>query len=353
MNLKYSEAELLASASKCKTRSEWRAQNLSHYEAALNRREIWLKVISVLPDSGRAYYEDAELIEHAKLFTRRSLWQKFGLKEIERGEPSHWLAARNRGKEFYARCCAHMPEHCYTDDELRASAKKFETRGAWKKGDVNCYQSAITKPVFDECVAHMRPAANPFASDYIIYAYEFDDRSCYVGLTFVPEQRKAGHQSRGPVFDKVQTGAVPTYKVLEDGLTCQQAIAAEERWQAHYAAQGWLGLHIARAGSLGSIKVAARWTKEAVLEDAKRFQTKQEWIDGSQGSYRTAKREGWFEEAAAHMPKRNAAHLVGRTVSVESREKMRQAKLGKKHSAAHRQKQSEGIKSAWYARRPA
>lgn len=44
-----------------------------------------------------------------------------------------------------------------------------------------------------------------------------------------------------------------------------------------------------------------RWTKEAVLKEAKKYKTATEWHAKGGGSYRKAKAEGWWDEATAHM----------------------------------------------------
>lgn len=223
----------------------------------------------------------------------------------------------------------------YTDQDLLDSARRYQTRGEWKLHDKNACQMARLRPIWDECVAHMRPAANPFATDYTIYAYEFSDGYAYVGLTVVPENRKMSHASRGPVFNHTRICPSPVYKALITGLSFTDAIAAEGKWQAAYKEKGWLGLHKAKAGSLGSIKTASKWSKEAIMAEARKYKTKQAWIDGSQMSYRIAKREGWFEEASAHMPKRMLGVGAGVAKTPEAREKMRQAKLGKSQSPEH------------------
>jgi hypothetical protein len=43
------------------------------------------------------------------------------------------------------------------------------------------------------------------------------------------------------------------------------------------------------------------WTKERVLEDARRFPYQAKWIKGSPTSYSIAKKNGWVKEACAHM----------------------------------------------------
>ncbi len=43
-----------------------------------------------------------------------------------------------------------------------------------------------------------------------------------------------------------------------------------------------------------------KWTKDAVLADAKQYQTRAEWRKHSR-AYAMATRQGWLEEATAHM----------------------------------------------------
>ncbi len=226
-------------------------------------------------------------------------------------------------------CCAHMAKrkpptlgkYRYSDDTLLQSARKFETRGAWKNADKPCYHAALSRPIWDECVAHMRPAANPFASDYVIYAYEFTDKHVYVGLTVVPENRKYMHTCRGPVFEHTKLCPSKEYRILQEKLAWKDAGLAEDEWQKYYASEGWTALHSAKAGSLGGIH-GSKWTKELVIADARQYATRQEWIKNGRFAYNLAKREGWFDEAVAHMPRRVLGVGAGIPKSVEARAKM-------------------------------
>ena len=83
------------------------------------------------------------------------------------------------------------------------------------------------------------------------------------------------------------------------------------------------------------------------MAEALKYQTRQEWIDKSSMSYRIAKREGWFELASAHMPRRVLGIGLGRTVSLETRQKQREAKLGHKQSVAQREARSAALKARW------
>lgn len=301
-------------------------------------------------------YSDDDLLQHAKHFATRKEWEEFGQKEVDQGKPSHHRVASKRGTEFYRQCCAHMPDlrgthrtYKYSDDGLLASARRFQTRGEWKTKAYNHYQVARLRPIWDECVSHMRPAANPFAKDYLVYAYEFSDGHCYVGLTFVPENRKFAHAARGPVYQHRNVCPNPEFKVLESGLYYTEVGAAETKWQSAYVEKGWKPLHVAKAGSLGSMH--RKWTKEAVLAKAKEFRTKMEWHDNDLYTYLLAQKTGWFDQAVAHMPRRVLGVGVGREVSQATRDKQSAAKTGVKHLAQHRANQSVATKKWWADRR--
>lgn len=196
----------------------------------------------------------------------------------------------------------------------------------------------------------MTPKVHPYSHAYYIYAFEFSDRHVYVGLSF-RSQRKTEHAVRGPVFDHKQLCAAYAYKELEVEIaTPSQAQVAEAKWLDHYRKEGWTLLNSNRAGGLGTVR-AVRWTKDAVLAEARKYSTKQAWIDGAQLSYRIAKREGWFDEASAHMPKRDARHLVGRAVSKATRAKQSAAKVGSTLTTEHREKIAASVKERWAARR--
>jgi len=51
---------------------------------------------------------------------------------------------------------------------------------------------------------------------------------------------------------------------------------------------------------------SGHWTRETCLADARTFQTKREWQIASKGAYDKARKSGWYEECCAHMPERSS-----------------------------------------------
>lgn len=211
----------------------------------------------------------------------------------------------------------------YTDQQLIDSAKKYQHKGQWKKGDYNHYQAAKSRPeVFKLAIAHMTPDSHPYSGAYTIYAYEFFDNTAYVGLTFRPQQRHFQHMQTGCVYRHSKKCPNPILKQLEVDLkNPQEASDRENFWIGHYREQGWRMLNTSAGGSLGTVR-CIQWTKEAVLTDAKRYTYRKEWLTNSQVAYRVAKQNDWFEIATAHMPLRDTRSMIGRSFSEETRQRM-------------------------------
>lgn len=207
----------------------------------------------------------------------------------------------------------------YSDEEALESASRFSYRKDWRSSDPRLCKAifARNKDLYRRCVAHMRPAPNPFAGSYVIYAFEFSDGFAYVGLTYDIERRKKGHQIKGPVFNHIKcTGLDPILKILQCNIaTPVDAKEAEAMWQSRYSAH-WKPLHSASPGALGMGLV---WTPKKLREDALRFNSKTEWARKSQGAYQASKRLAIFSECTAHMPIRKRS--IKRKLTLEHREK--------------------------------
>jgi len=246
--------------------------------------------------------------------------------------------------------------HQWTEDEIIAVAANYKHKGDWKRSSDRlhsaAYQATFRRPgLLVRASAHMTPKSSPYSGSYIIYAFEFTDSHAYIGLTFTPAARFAQHMARGPVFEHIKICSAYTYKILRSGLNSpQEAIEHERHWIKWYQ-KDWILLNAAPGGGLGTVQLT-KWTRESVIAEARKYASKQEWIDSSQFTYRLAKREGWFDEASAHMPRRVLGIGVGRKVSQATRRKQRQAKLGTVHTKQHRKNQSKAIK-AWWVRQNA
>lgn len=55
-------------------------------------------------------------------------------------------------------------------------------------------------------------------------------------------------------------------------------------------------------------RALTKWTKERVVESAKKYKTSREWATGQGSAYNAARKNGWLREASAHFPKYISSH---------------------------------------------
>jgi predicted GIY-YIG superfamily endonuclease len=194
--------------------------------------------------------------------------------------------------------------------------KKYKPRGHWRKD--NCHTAALSckskkefllkfpgassashkKGWFQEITQHMEPSGNKYKR--LIYAFEFADRSVYVGLTLNYSDRYSGHKQRSKWYKhKKKHGIVYNFikfNVLHESSEAQKK---EKEMIEDYRKMGWHILNKAKPGALGGNVV--KWTLKECLRDAKRFTTVSKWMRASSGAYKSATKNGWLEKCTKHM----------------------------------------------------
>lgn len=353
---KYTKEHIIEVAKTCKDHADFCNQHrkLYHY-AWVNGWSSDLKALLPPGAHNQPAYEESELAEDAKKYTSRDEWEKAGKALISEGKASHFNVAKSKGREFMQRVCAHMPrviverKNKYTDEEIIASAQKYQHKNDWKRGpDRNMYNAAMPRrpEVFARATAHMTPQANPYIGAYIIYVYEFaESRHAYVGLTCKPTLRTAQHTKGGTVFDyrQANSGLTCEYKVLESAIPSPDAAAKQEaHWHQTYVDQGWTMLNQAKTGSLGAVYF--KWDYDTIIEDAQLYKTRTAWLKASRVAYEKASFIGCFAEAVAHMPERVKGAGLGVPKSDEARAKMSLAAQKRAADPAWRAQHSETMK---------
>ncbi len=156
----------------------------------------------------------------------------------------------------------------WTKNKVEASAKKYEFKMVWKEKHPGAYAAALRGGYLQQVTTHM------------------------------------------PVLN-----AKGKWTIKEDVLTDAKKYSSRSEWQdksvgAYEAAKlyGWFEEaveHMPKRAPNKDIK----WSKDAVLKDAKKFHFKKDWHNNSSGAYEAAKKNGWFEQAVAHMGNKKATPL--------------------------------------------
>ena len=136
-----------------------------------------------------------------------------------------------------------------------------------------------------------------------IYIFEFEDKVCYVGLTYNFDVRYIEHtQKEGPVFNYIQQhkNVVFEFKKLSEYIDPEEAAKLEAETIKTYEQNGWILLNKAKPGGLGGNNI--KWPKAKCTEKAREYQTRLEFKRKAGSAYFSARKNGWLPEITSHMP---------------------------------------------------
>lgn len=181
-----------------------------------------------------------------------------------------------------------------------ADALQYSTRNSWKNGIGMGYLSACKNRWLEECCKHMRILGTKHKR--LIYAFEFPDKSVYVGLTFNSIMRKNKHlndtESQVNRYT-VLSGLEPEFKLLTDYEDIDLASRNETKFLEKYKEEGWKILNKAKTGGLGGN--VYKHTLNSCLNSALTCKSRSEFIKKFPNQYQSAYKNGWLEQCCLHM----------------------------------------------------
>jgi len=191
-----------------------------------------------------------------------------------------------------------IPKH-RTFDEIKEIAKQYETRMEFKNKDTANYCFAVSHGWLDSICSHMRIVGDKYKR--CVYAYEFSDGFCYIGITYDINARHNQHLS-GKNFSKVYEHGekynveIPSPKQLTDYIDKDKAAKLEGEYLEKYKNEGWKIINIAKTGGLGGKK--HRYDKEEITKDfckkmAEKYDTPTQFSKKHQTLIKIIKNNNW------------------------------------------------------------
>lgn len=201
--------------------------------------------------------------------------------------------------------CAHMKvlKTHYSKEECAIEALKYETKTEFMEKSPIYYSHAIRKGYINEICSHMKKLGNP--EERAIYAFEFQDRHVYIGLSSDTERRRNEHlhEKKSAVYKYIQKSKCTyEFKTLTEYLPVEEAALVEDEKIFEYADRGWTLLNKKRGGDLGS-KIR-KFTKEFCRKIALQYIDKTEFRNSNPHFYGYMCRRGWIDELCEHMTQR-------------------------------------------------
>lgn len=178
---------------------------------------------------------------------------------------------------------------------------KCNTKKEFKDKYPGAYTASRRNNWLEEIWINMTPIGNSYKR--CIYAYEFEDKHVYVGLTYnLIERNKRHHMEKyGSIVLKYEkeTNLKPILKKISDYIDKNKASLLEGKIINLYRERGWIILNKLKSGSLGG--QITIWTKEKCIEAALSCKTKNEFLKKFRGAHQSAKINGWLDEIQKHM----------------------------------------------------
>lgn len=308
---KWTLKRCMASAKRYSTKREWETCDRKAFQAAKRRRDIgWLKACCEHMTPKLIRWTLDMCLSSAKKYQTKSAWQ--------RGEPKAYDAAiRHREEEWHAICCAHMKDsqNKWTLELCLDSAHRYRTKNDWCKGDKNAYSAAWRNKAdgwFSRCVAHMEDPCHRHWSleECLESARRYDTREAW-RKGDSKTHYAAYSRKEDSWFEQCVAHMKPVRKqwTLEECLESARQYNARTSWKkgdhgTYFAAysrkdEGWFEQCVAHMKP-----VRKQWTLEECLKSARRYDTRKAWREGDHRAYCAAycrKEKGWLEQCVAHM----------------------------------------------------
>lgn len=243
------------------------------------------------------------ILEEAKTYEYRS--------DFKKNEPNLYKKICKEG--YLDEAFSHMkpkPKKWLKEECIKA-AKQCKTKSEFLKRFCGAYSASKKHGWFDECIKNLFPDVGSKTKRFI-YAFEFEDNSVYVGLTFNLEKRKKQHEHdpESAVFQHIKMGIGYSFVVKSELIDYKEASILEGKILEEYVTDGWKPLNRTKTGGLGStiekkpkISKPRRviWTEELLAEEAKKYATKKDFINESPSAYYSAHKKKIIDKICAHM----------------------------------------------------
>lgn len=191
------------------------------------------------------------IFDKAKRFNTR--------REFEYYFPNEYRKAKKTYKNDLDIICGHMPEkiHFWSFDEVKNEAKKYKFLKDFYTNSPKAYKAAIYNGWLKLVTTHME-TPNIKELPHMVYAYEFNDKSVYIGLTRNLEKRiniRNNDYNDAVNLHMRKTKLIPKLIEISKYIKSEKAQLLEITTIENYKNNGWKILNRREGGGLGGYKL--------------------------------------------------------------------------------------------------
>lgn len=285
-------------ALKYKTRMDWKCNNASSYQCASEKGFLGHCCVHMVYSRNHAgYWTKERCQEEAKKYFSRSEFRSKSSMCVKVASKFKWLDE----------ICSHMiMSRKLTFEKCKNRALKYSHRSEFYKKSCYTYRKAKKNDWLKAICSHMESLGNTHRR--LVYVYEFEDKSVYVGLTCNEHNRKYGHltheksREKSSVYRHIKkTNLQPIYKKISAYVSAADAQTLENITVNKYKENGWNILNRTKTGALGS--ACRKWTKDSCKDASSKCKTLTEFYKTYRSAYHKSLKEGFINEICGHMVK--------------------------------------------------
>jgi len=239
------------------------------------------------------------------------------LSEWCKASPRYYQLAAERGilkdiADHFGWKFSEKRKNC-TIDELLISASKYDSYTSWRKNNVSLYRLATRFKLTEELCEKMNwkkrlPNGYWTREKCLSQARKFKT---------VADWSRGCSGSRSSAQDNgwvQECSAHMTYEVRPDGYWTKEKVLVEARkydtkkeWRASCKgsfrkAQDNKKLYEEAVAHMTPLKKPSNyWNEETCMENAKKYKTKKDWYKGNVYAFQLSQKKGWYKECTEHM----------------------------------------------------
>lgn len=284
----WTKEKVLEEAKKCKSAKEFYKSFFYKMSKRLNIHKECVKVLP-LKTNPQGYWTKERVLQEAKKCKTRTEFYK---------SPAG-SAANKLG--IIKQCVSHLesktkPRSYWTKEKVLEKSREYQTRTDFHKSGV-LYSIAKELGIHSECTEHMKWKSDK--KKRALYAFEFSDKSVYVGLTYNYDARYKQHmRDHKTIVEKCKMFDCKfvKYNVWFDS---SEVGNKEKDLMEKYKQNGWVLINKKAGGGQGF--VGPYWTKEKIFEESKKYTNVCDFKSKANGARGAAIKLGIYEECTQHM----------------------------------------------------
>lgn len=219
---------------------------------------------------------------------------------FKKGNKSAYESCQKRG--FLSDLCSHMEsQHIkWTNEMLREEALKYDSKRSFRKNNNSAYTISQNRGILNEICSHMINLYDK--QNRLIYIIEFENNSVYIGLTNDLKRRISEHlrDSSNKFINKLINNNIKfTFNCDNIQHSEVDATKIECLLIKEYKEKGYDVLNISKGGSLGY--TINKWSNKMLKMEALKYDTRNDFVIGSNGAYYAAIRRGILDDICNHM----------------------------------------------------